>query len=99
MFIGYLFSSEETGTLASISLASIFLLFSSFLIPLESLSKSVATIAQYNPFVLSENVLRQLLIFGKGFSFSLDLILLGVYVLVCAVLVYLAQEIDRRRFA
>ena len=99
MLIGYLFSSEETGTLASISLASIFLLFSSFLIPLESLSKTVSTIAQYNPFVLSENVLRQLLIFGKGFSFSLDLIILGVYVLVIAVLLYLAQELDRRRFA
>jgi len=98
MIIGYIFVSEETATLASISLASIFLLFSSFLIPLESLSETIGSIAVYNPFVISEGVLRQLIIFGNSlFSAGEDVFLLLFYVFVLAGLVYLAELIDKRR--
>ncbi|MFA6888139.1 MAG: ABC transporter permease [Candidatus Woesearchaeota archaeon] len=97
MCIGYLFVSEETATLASISLASIFLLFSSFLIPLESLSETIGSVAQYNPFVLSEAVLRQLIIFGNNLSLSDEFLLLVLYVIVLGTLVYIAELIDKRR--
>lgn len=98
MSLGYIFVSEETATLASISLASILLLFSSFLIPIESLSEPIGTIAAYSPFVLSESVLRQLLIFGNPITAAMnDLLLLLFYVLVSSVLLYLCEMVDKRR--
>jgi ABC-type multidrug transport system permease subunit len=97
MAIGYIFVSEETATLASISLASIFLLFSSFLIPLESLSETVSIIAQYNPFVLSESVLRQLIIFGTPLTLSNEFLLLLLYIFILGAGVYIAELIDKRR--
>ncbi len=97
MCIGYIFVSEETATLASISLASILLLFSSFLIPLESLSETIGSVAQYNPFVLSESVLRQLIIFNNPLTLSNDLLLLMLYVFILMALLYLAELIDKRR--
>ncbi|MBI5002678.1 ABC transporter permease [Candidatus Woesearchaeota archaeon] len=98
MSIGYLFVSEETSTLASISLSSIFLLFSSFLIPIESLSETIGSIAVYNPFVLSEGVLRQLVIFGNSFfSAGNDVFILLFYVLFLAAVLYVCELIDKRR--
>lgn len=98
MCIGYLFVSEETGTLASISVASIFLLFSSFLVPLESLSPTIGSVAQYNPFVISESVLRQLVIFGNPlFAAGDEVFLLFFYVIVLAALVYISELVDKRR--
>ncbi len=98
MSIGYVFVSEETATLASISLASILLLFSSFLIPLESLSEPIGTIAVYSPFVISENVLRQLLIFGNPITAAGDdVLLLLFYIIVGSVLLYLCELVDKRR--
>ncbi|MBI5072434.1 ABC transporter permease [Candidatus Woesearchaeota archaeon] len=99
MCIGYLFVSEETATLASISASSIFLLFSSFLIPIESLSKTIAAVAMYNPFVLAEGVLRQLIIFGNGLSSAgNDLYVMILYVFVLAAVLYVCEAIDKRRF-
>ncbi len=99
MCIGYLFVSEETATLASISASSIFLLFSSFLIPIESLSKTIAAVAVYNPFVLAEGVLRQLIIFGNGLSSTgNDLFVMILYVFVLAATLYVCEAIDKRRF-
>ncbi len=99
MCIGYLFVSEETATLASISMSSIFLLFSSFLIPIESLSKTIAAVAAYNPFVLAEGVLRQLIIFGNGLtSAENDLFVLIFYVFVLAAVLYVCEAVDKRRF-
>lgn len=98
MAIGYLFSSEETATLAAISLSSIFLLFSSFLIPLESLAKNVSAIAQFNPFVLGENTLRGLLIFQREFTLAdANVQLLILYVVAAFILLYLCEYIDKRR--
>lgn len=98
MAIGYLFASEETGTLASISLASVFLLFSSFLIPLESLSETVASIAVFNPFVVGESMLRMMLIFQKNIlGTTTELGLLVLYIVVCAIGLYFANKLDKSR--
>ena len=98
MAIGYLFASEETGTLASISVASIMLLFSSFLIPIESLSETIGSIAIYNPFVVGEALLRMMLIFQYNiFGSPKELMLLLFYITVCAIGLYLAEKLDKRR--
>lgn len=68
MLIGYLFKTEATANLASITLATLFLLFSSAVIPLESLPAYLKSIAMFNPFVMSEVALKQSLIFHLGFG-------------------------------
>lgn len=68
MFIGFIFRTEETTNLAAITLIAVFLLFSSAVIPLESLPSYLKDIAMFNPFVISEVVLRQSIIFQMGFS-------------------------------
>ena len=68
MFIGFIFKTEETVTLASITIATVFLLFSSAVIPLESLPAYLKQIAMFNPFVVSEFAFRQTIIFQLGFA-------------------------------
>ncbi|MFA5142270.1 MAG: ABC transporter permease [Candidatus Woesearchaeota archaeon] len=65
MFIGYIFTSEETGTLASISVGSLFLLLSNLIIPLESVPESLRNILAFNPFVVGELMLRKVLIYHQ----------------------------------
>ncbi|GEM_PF-325560 len=61
--IGYLFKSEETATLGAISVSSILLLLSSVVLPIESMPHYVMAIAKFNPFVISESLLRKAIIF------------------------------------
>lgn len=63
MAIGYLFNSEETATLASISVGTILLLLSSTILPLETMPEYISQIARFNPFVISESLLRKALLF------------------------------------
>ncbi len=72
MLIGYWFKSEETTTLAAISFSCIFLFFSNLILPIERMPSTVQFIAQYNPFVVAENLLRQALIFHSGIMIFLE---------------------------
>lgn len=83
MGIGYLFISEETGVLASISLGSLLLFVSGVILPLESIPSLLRQIMFFNPYVIAEKVLREILIFKTGFSFLLvDLGILLAYSIV-----------------
>jgi len=64
MGIGYIFTSEETGTLATITSGSVFLFLSSVIIPLESMPPLIRQIAAFNPFVVCERVLREVLLYN-----------------------------------
>ncbi|HLD15762.1 MAG TPA: ABC transporter permease [Candidatus Nanoarchaeia archaeon] len=64
LIIGYLFRSEETGTLAAISLSSIMLFLSNTILPLESMPAIFKQVALYNPFVIGEDLLRKALLFN-----------------------------------
>ncbi len=66
MLIGYLFRTEETSNLASISVASVLIFFSNAILPMESMPVMIAKIAHFNPFVISEAVIKQLFIFGSS---------------------------------
>jgi ABC-type polysaccharide/polyol phosphate export permease len=68
MGLGYLFTSEETGILASISLGSLLLFVSGLILPLEGLTAVMREIVQYNPFVIAEKLLREALIFQSNFA-------------------------------
>lgn len=80
MFIGYLFRSEEGSTIASISASCLFLLFSSLAVPIETMSENIGKIANLNPFVLAEAILKKCLLFDKGIGYSVyQVVLLCVY--------------------
>lgn len=92
MTIGYLFNSEETAMLASITLGSLFLFVSDIIIPLESMPASIMAFAQVNPMVIGSDLLRRTLLFDAtfgeigtsllllaGFTLLSFLLMLGVY--------------------
>ncbi len=68
MGIGYAFKSEETGTLASISTGSLLLFVSGIVLPIETISPVVRSITSFNPFVVSESVIREIFLFNVGIS-------------------------------
>lgn len=93
MLVGALFKSEETTTLAAISFASVFLFFSSAILPIESMPKILQKIAAYNPFVLSDNMLRQSIIFEFGYGQLIgNLLLLVFYIALFFALLLYAQH-------
>ena len=68
MGIGYAFKSEETGALASISAGSLLLFVSGVVLPIETISPLLRSITQFNPFVISESVIREVFLFNANFS-------------------------------
>jgi len=98
MFIGYLFRSEETSMLATISLAGLFLFFSSTILPLETLPESLKRIADLNPFVISEGILKKIMLFNSSLGVISDaLLILGGYILLMIALVYGAQKLSKSK--
>ena len=59
MMIGYIFTSEDTGTLASISTGSLFLFVSGVVLPLENIPSGIRQITYFNPFVIGEKLIRE----------------------------------------
>lgn len=99
MAVGYLFNSEETSILASISIGSVFLFLSNTILPLESMSQYILGIAKYNPFVLSSDLLREMLFFKPAIeTLANGFYLLGIYILSLFVLIVITHSIARKRF-
>jgi ABC-2 type transport system permease protein len=97
MFIGYIFNSEETATLASISLGSVFLFLSDVILPLESMPDYIRSIAQFNPFVIGENLLRKAVLFQANFNvLANEFYILLAYSAILFVFIWISQKIVRR---
>ncbi len=92
MLIGYLFRSEETSTLAAISVSAIFLFFSNTVLPIESLPTAIVRIVKYNPFILGETVIRKLIIFKLGImDVWIDLVIMLGLALAFLILIYASK--------
>lgn len=98
MFIGYLFNTNESAIVASISLALIFLIFTPIITPLETLPPVASDIISHTPLVILENKLRLITIFDSSLSFSFSdiLSLLGIGALV-VILSFFAYHKNRER--
>ena len=93
MGIGYLFTSEETGVLASISLGSILLFLSGVILPLESVSPWLRDLTFFNPYVIAEKLIREVFIFNSPLSMMwVDLLTLLGYVVVLFLLILIAES-------
>jgi len=94
MGIGYLFISEETGVLASISLGSLFLFVSGVILPLESVSPLIREIMSFNPFVISEKLVRESFIFQSSLEMMMiDLLILGGYAVTLFIIILIAEAV------
>jgi ABC-type multidrug transport system permease subunit len=97
MFVGYIFRTEETANLAAVTLLAVFLLFSSIVVPLESLPVYLKNIAMFNPFVIGEMALRQTMVFQFGLPKLINsLLVLLAYALAVFLLLLLVQKAMRQ---
>ncbi|MBS3149719.1 ABC transporter permease [Candidatus Woesearchaeota archaeon] len=94
MLIGYIFKSEETSTIAGVSMIILFLLFSSVILPIETLPVFIGKVTQFSPFVVSELALRKIMIFNSVFG---ELLLLFISIIILFSLVIAGQVIGRIR--
>lgn len=98
MAIGYLFNSQETAILASLFVVSASLFFSNTILPLETVSGYLQWLAAINPFVLGEEILKKILVFGFSLTDVKDLLWgLAEYIAVMAIIVYASLKIYKRR--
>ena len=96
--IGYVFRTEETATLGAIGAASIMLFFSNTILPLETLPQTARQIVGYNPFVISEQIIRRLILFNTHIStFKTQLLILVGLVALFFIFAYIAREATKRR--
>ena len=99
LIIGHFYSSEETASIASISIASLFLLLSNLILPLESMPQAVIRIAQFNPFVIASELLKKAVLFQTSIqNVYIDLAILGIYCVVVFVLLIFVQQVSKFRF-
>jgi ABC-2 type transport system permease protein len=94
MVIGYVFNTEETSVLATISLGSLFLLFSGTILPLESTSAFIKGIAIFNPFVLTEKIVREVFLFSTPIqSLWTEIAILAGYAVVFFIIILFIETI------
>jgi ABC-type multidrug transport system permease subunit len=101
MIVGYLFNSEETAMLASITLGSIFLFISDIIIPLESMPAFIMRLAEFNPLVIGSDLLRRTILFDATFTeVSISLAtLFGFTVLTLGVLLVVYYGLKKNAFS
>lgn len=99
MLIGYILTSEETATLASISTGSILLLLSDVILPLESMPAALRSIAAFNPFVLAEQMLREVVLFRTSLgTIVLDAVYLSLYSIALFLFIWGSQQFMSRHY-
>ncbi|MBU2638880.1 MAG: ABC transporter permease [Nanoarchaeota archaeon] len=76
MFIGTIFNTGESATVASVSIAIITLVFSNSILPLETLSGFLRLVVEYNPFVMMEKMLKGLFLFEASIASMTNLYLI-----------------------
>jgi len=78
MLIGNIFSTSEGMTMTSIGIGSILIFLSNLILPLETLSQSIQSIAKYNPYVIASEGIRKAMLFNASFEkLYLEMIILA----------------------
>ncbi|MEM4245476.1 MAG: ABC transporter permease, partial [Candidatus Nanoarchaeia archaeon] len=99
MFIGFIFKSEETSTLGAISVSSLLLFFSNAILPIETLPSYISSVAKYNPFVISEGIVKKVMLFRSPLDVvSVQILMLLVFIVIFFMLAFVAREITKRRY-
>lgn len=97
--IGYVFRSQEGTTIASISVGTLFLFLSNVVLPVESFPTILRKIVASTPYMLSAELIKESVLFNVGFrDLGKELVLLGSYVVIVAVLVLVFHKLSSARF-
>lgn len=97
MFIGYLFKSDETTILASISVASLLIFFSNIILPTEAIAGKFKYIAAYNPLFATESVLRKVILFKSNLaSMTGEFLIIIAGIVVFASLTLMSRKMTKR---
>ncbi len=100
ILIGYVFRSEETGTLAVVAVGSVFLFVSSTILPLESIPEYMMKIAQYNPYVISDFLVKKVYLFQTPLALvANDIYTLLIYSGVLIIIALVVQKMIKAEFA
>lgn len=98
MAIGYVFRTEETSILGSIAVATTLLLFSNTVLPIESLPSPFREIVNFNPFIIAEGLVKQIMLFSTPLKdLYLSFAYLGVFIIGLFVIAYVGRLISKRR--
>ena len=94
MAIGYLFTSEETGVLASISMGSLLLFISGVVLPIETISPWLREVTSFNPFVIAEKLIRELFIFQSSLlDVGVELLILVGYAVALFIIILIIESL------
>lgn len=97
MVVGYLFRSDETTIFASVLTATILMLVSNTILPVEAVSLGFKKIAIFNPLVVSGLALKKVMLFGFTAKDILpELYVLSGFVVVFVVLAYFGRIFTKR---
>ena len=98
MIIGYIAKTQESNTMLSISICSILLLLSNFILPIESMSHTIKQLIRYNPFIISSELLKKSFLFEFSFLESLnELLALGLFLAILIALVFIINKLSRTK--
>lgn len=97
MFLGYLFRSEETIIFASVIFSIILMFLSNTILPLENISSELMKFAALNPLVISDSLLKKIILFGIGFdNLYNEFIIMGIFSAAFILLTYIFKRSTRR---
>ncbi|MFH0752675.1 MAG: ABC transporter permease [archaeon] len=100
MFLGYLFETGESVTIAAISVSTVSLFLSNVVLPVELMSGVLRAIVMYNPFVITEGVIKKVLLFSPSMGmFPVLLAILAGYALLFFGLTVIMWALDKRLMA
>jgi len=95
MAIGYVAATQEAATMLSIALGSVFLLLSNLILPIETMSEFIKNLTQFNPYVVSSELLKKTLLFKVSILDSFqDTLFLAGFMIIMISLVFLINKLS-----
>jgi len=99
MFIAYFFKAEQTITLVTISMGSLLLFLSDIILPIESMPMLIQDIVKWNPFLVSEQLLKKVMLFGVNFAkLAPGIIYLVALSIIIFILILLNEKLIKRHW-
>ena len=93
MVLGFFFATEQAAVIAGVAITTGALILSDALLPLESMPRVVAIIANLNPFVLGSEAVRRALLYNTSVLFALPrFFLLLLYGMILALILAFVQK-------
>ncbi len=99
MFLGHLFNTFEAITMSTIAIGSVFIFLSNLVLPLETLSKTIQEVAEYNPYVITSESIRKSMIFSAGReAMQTEVLILIAYIFILLIAIVIIQKISTMRY-